>query len=89
MNDIIKNYRRNRADYAFDASIFCKDDELVWKVKYILDKKLTDAEKSFILFYAEAKSYRKMAEVMKVSHMTIKREVARIREKINSELKKL
>lgn len=89
MNEIVKKYRECRDDYKFDPSIFSKDDELVWKVKYILDHKLSDVEKSFLLFYAEAQSYRKMAEIMNMSHMTVKREIARLRIVIKEELKKL
>lgn len=89
MNEIVKKYRECREDYAFNPDIFCKDEELIWKVKYILDHKLTAVEKSFVLFYAEAQSYRKMAEIMNMSHMTVKREIARIRNIIQEELKKI
>ena len=89
MNEIVKKYRECKDDYAFDPDIFCKDSELIWKVKYILDHKLTPVEKSFVLFYAEAQSYRKMAEIINMSHMTVKREILRIRNIIKDELKKL
>lgn len=89
MNEIVKKYRECKDDYAFNPDIFCDDDELVWKVKYILDHKLTPAEKAFVLFYAETQAYRKMAAVMNMSHMTVKREIARIRTIIQKELKKL
>lgn len=89
MNEIVKKYRECRDDYAFDPDIFCKDAELIWKVKYVLDHKLSNVEKSLVLFYAEVQSYRKMAEIMNISHMTVKREIARIRNIIKQELKKL
>lgn len=89
MNEIVKKYRECREDYAFDPDIFCKDSELIWKVKYILDHKLSEVEKTLVLFYAEVQSYRKMAEIMNISHMTVKREIARLRNIIKQELKKI
>ena len=89
MNEIVKKYRESRDDYAFDPDIFCKDSELIWKIKYILDNKLKATEKDLLLFYAEVQSYRKMGRVMNVSYVTVKREIDRLRDIIKQELKKL
>ena len=77
-NEVVKEYRAIKQDYAYDSDIMSKDDERVAKLKKIIDTKLSLVDKTIILLYADCQSYRKLAKKMNLSHMTLRREVIRI-----------
>ena len=56
-----------------------EEDERLTKVKKIIDNKLSLADKTIILLYVDCQSYRKLGKRLGVSHMTIRREVQRIK----------
>ena len=78
-NEVVKEYRAIKQDYAYDSDIMSKDDERVAKIKKIIDTKLSLVDKTIILLYADCQSYRKLAKKMNLSHMTLRREVIRIK----------
>lgn len=84
LQETIAEYRRARADYRFNPSILCEDDPKVAKVKAIIEKRLTQADRTIILLYAETGSYRKLGQMLGLSHMTARREIMRIRKTILS-----
>ena len=49
------------------------------RVKKIIDTKLSLADKTIILLYVDCQSYRKLGARLGVSHMTLRREVQRIK----------
>jgi DNA-directed RNA polymerase specialized sigma24 family protein len=67
----------------------CQDDPRVSRLKEIIDKKLSQVDKTIILLYADCLSYRKLGKKMRMSHMTIRREVIRIRKIIMEEYEHL
>lgn len=88
-NEVVKEYRAIKQDYAFDPDIMSKDDERVAKIKKIIDTKLSLVDKTIILLYADCQSYRKLAKKMNLSHMTLRREVIRIKNIILKEYENL
>ena len=84
--EIVRDYREIKEEYAWHTDIFTKDDERVAKVKEIINTKLSVIDKTIIILYADCQSYRKLGKRLGVSHMTIRREVQRIKKIILEEL---
>ena len=83
--EIAKDYREIKEDYSWHPDIFTKDDERVSKVKEIINTRLSVVDKTIIILYADCQSYRKLGKRLGVSHMTIRREVQRIKKIILAE----
>ena len=77
--EIVRDYREIKEEYAWHPNIFTKDDERVGKVKEIINTKLSVIDKTIIILYADCQSYRKLGKRLGVSHMTLRREVQRIK----------
>lgn len=76
---VVTEYRKIKPDYAYNPDIMNEEDERSSKVKKIIDTKLSVADKTIILLYTDCQSYRKLGKRLGVSHMTIRREVQRIK----------
>ena len=87
-NEVVKEFRQIKQEYAWDPSIMSQDDPRVARLKEIIDTKLSQVDKTIILLYCDCLSYRKLGEKMHMSHMTIRREVMRIRKIILDEYNK-
>lgn len=87
-NKVVKEYRMIRHEYAWNPDIMSQDDPRVARLKEIIDTKLSQVDKTIILLYADCLSYRKLGQKMHLSHMTIRREVIRIKRIILEEFKK-
>lgn len=88
-NEVVREFRAIKQEYAFDPDIMSRDDERVSKIKEIIDTKLSLVDKTIILLYADCQSYRKLGAKMHLSHMTIRREVIRIKNIILKEYENL
>ena len=86
-NEVVKEYRQIKEDYKFNPDIMCPDDPKVSRIKEIIDTKLSQVDKTIILLYADCMLYRKLGRKMNLSHMTVRREVIRIRKIILEEYK--
>lgn len=84
-NEVVKEYRQIKEDYKFNPDIMCPDDPRVSRIKEIIDTKLSQVDKTIILLYTDCLSYRKLGKKMHLSHMTIRREVIRIKKIILEE----
>lgn len=84
-HQVVAEFRKIKAEYAFDADIMCEDEERVSRIKEIIDTKLSLADKTIILLYVDCQSYRKLSARLGVSHMTIRRECQRIKKIILDE----
>ena len=84
-NEVVKEFRQIKQEYAFNPDIMCQDDPRVSRLKEIIDTKLSQVDKTIILLYADCLSYRKLGKKMNLSHMTIRREVMRIKKIILEE----
>lgn len=83
--EAVAEFRKIKEDYAFNPDIMNDEDERVSRIKEIIDTKLSLADKTIILLYADCQSYRKLGKRMGVSHMTIRRDCQRIKRIILNE----
>ena len=86
-NEVVKEYRQIKEDYKYNPDIMCPDDPRVSRIKEIIDTKLSQVDKTIILLYVDCQSYRKLGRKMNLSHMTVRREVIRIKKIILEEYK--
>lgn len=77
--EVVSEFRKIRQDYTYNPDIMNEEDERLTRVKKIIDTKLSLADKTIILLYIDCQSYRKLGARLGVSHMTIRREVQRIK----------
>ena len=77
--EVVSEFRKIRQDYTYNPDIMNEEDERLTRVKKIIDQKLSLADKTIILLYVDCQSYRKLGTRLGVSHMTIRREVQRIK----------
>lgn len=88
-SQVVDEYRAVKQEYAFDPSIFNVDDDRVSRIKEIISTRLSVPDRTLILLYAEYQSYRKLGEQLGLSHMTVRREILRIRKIILDEYGRL
>ena len=77
--EVVSEFRKIRQDYKYNPDIMNEEDERLTRVKKIIDQKLSLADKTIILLSVDCQSYRKLGARLGVSHMTIRREVQRIK----------
>lgn len=83
------DFKRIAPDYAYDGTVFCEDDARTSAIKYIINHKLDQVERTIILLYVDCLSYRKLGKRLGFSHMTIQKEVRKIKAKILDEYEKM
>ena len=88
ISEVVKEYRAIKAEYAFDPSVMNPDEPRVARIKEIIDTKLSQADKTILLLYVDCQSYRKVGKKLNLSHMTIRREILRIRDIVLEEFNK-
>lgn len=84
-NEVVTEFRKIKEDYAFNPDIMNEEDERVSRIKEIIDTKLSLADKTIILLYADCQSYRKLGARLGLSHTTIRKDVQRIKQIILKE----
>lgn len=88
VNEVVKEYKAIRQEYAWDPSVMNGDDPRVSKIKEIIDTRLSTSDKTLILLYIDCQSYRKLGKKMRMSHMTVRTEILRIKKIILEEYAK-
>lgn len=78
-NQVVTEFRKIKEDYVHNPDIMNDEDERSSRIKEIIDTKLSLADKTIILLYVDCMSYRKLGKRLGVSHMTIRRDVLRIK----------
>ena len=74
-------------DYSFESDIFNEDSEQIRKIKWIIDNKLTDSEKTIFLMYTDRNSSASAtAKVLNCTPATVRNYINRIRQKIKDNL---
>ena len=74
-------------DYSFENDIFNEDSEQIRKIKWIIDNKLTESEKTIFLMYTERNSSASAtAKVLNCTPATVRNYINRIRQKIKDNL---
>jgi len=89
LGNVVRTYKEIKRDYAFDPSIFTDEDERARRVKWIIDNRLSQVDKTLILLYADCASYRKLGARLHLSHMTARKEIQRIKAVIMAEYETL
>ena len=84
-NEMVREFRQIKQEYAYNPDIMSTDDPRVARLKEIIDTKLSQVDKTIILLYVDCLSYRKLGKKMRLSHMTVRREVIRIKKIILKE----
>lgn len=87
VNEVVREFREIRREYAFNPDVMSPDDPRVARLKEIIEKRLSQVDRTIILLYADCLSYRKLGRKMRLSHMTVRREVLRIKKIILEEYK--
>lgn len=88
-DEVIAEFRKIKQEYTYNPDIMNEEDERLTRVKKIIDTKLSLADKTIILLYVDCQSYRKLGARLGVSHMTLRREVQRIKKIILKEYEKV
>lgn len=78
-DEVIAEFRKIKQEYSYNPDIMNEEDERLTRIKKIIDTKLSLADKTIILLYVDCQSYRKLGKRLGVSHMTLRREVMRIK----------
>ena len=78
-NEVVKEFRMIKKEYAYDPGIFNPDDPRVARLKEIIDTKLSQVDKTIALLYVDCQSYRKLGKKLGLSHMSARREFLRIK----------
>ena len=84
-DEVIAEFRKIKQEYSYNPDIMNEEDERLTRIKKIIDTKLSLADKTIILLYVDCQSYRKLGKRLGVSHMTLRREVQRIKKIILEE----
>ena len=71
-----------RPDYAWDPSIFNDGDARADAVRCIIDTRLSLADRTIILLYIDCNNYHELGRLLGFSHMTARKEVLRIKQRI-------
>ena len=80
--EVVKDYKTIREDYTWNPDIFNDEPEKVRLIKYIINKRLNQVDRTLIILYADCQSYRKLGERLSLSHTTIRGEIMRIKAEI-------
>jgi len=80
--DAARDYKEIRQDYAFDPDIMNDEPERVARVKYIVNNRLNQVDRTLIILYADCQSYRKLGKRLGLSHTTVMLEIRRIKAEI-------
>lgn len=80
--EVVKDYKTIREDYTFNPDIFNDEPERIARVKYIINCRLNQVDRTLIILYADCQSYRKLGKRLGLSHTTIRGEIVRIKAEI-------
>ncbi len=89
MKGLVRTYKDIRADYVFNPDIMNDEPERVRLVKYIVQERLNQVDRTLILLYADCHSYRKLGARLGLSRTTIQAEINRIKAIILKEYNQL
>lgn len=78
-DEVVAEFRKVKEEYSYNPDIMNDEDARTLRIKEIIDTKLSLADKTIILLYVDCQSYRKLGARLGVSHMTIRRDVQRIK----------
>lgn len=89
VREAVRDYKTIREDYRFDGSIFTTEPDKVARVKWVLDHRLSEVDRTLIILYSDCLSTRKLGKRLGISHSLVAKEIRRIRETILEEYNKI
>lgn len=89
VNEVVKEFRMIKQEYAYNPDIFTTDEPRVARLKEIINTRLSQVDRTILLLYVDCQSYRKLGQKMGMSHMTIRRELMRIKAVIIKEYEEM
>lgn len=84
-----RDYKAIREDYAFVGGVLGMGSDRVGKVKWILQQRLSDVDRTLLILYADCLSYRKLGKRLGLSHTLVGKEIRRIRAKVLEEYERI
>lgn len=81
-DDPVEVYREIRGEYAGVLEPSESDDDRMLGIKRAVSR-LPVVDRMLLLLYAECRSYRRLGEMIGVSHSTMRKEIQRIRKDIS------
>ena len=79
--DPVEVYRKIRREYSGVLEPSGSDDDRMLSIKGAVSR-LPAVDRMLLLLYAECRSYRKLGDMLGVSHSTMRKEIQRIRKEI-------
>lgn len=86
---IVREYKDIREDYAPQEGIFADEPDRVARVKWIIENRLTETERTLILLYTDCQSFRQLGRRLGLSHTTVYTLIKNIKKKIIEEYEHL
>lgn len=80
--EVVREYKDIREDYRHEADIMDEEDELTAAIKDAIMHRLDQVDRTIIILYADCASFAKLGKRLGISHMTARKEVLRIRNRI-------
>jgi DNA-directed RNA polymerase specialized sigma24 family protein len=78
----VRAFRDICEDYTFDPDIMNDEPERVRLVKYIINRRLNQVDRTLIILYADCHSLRKLGARMGLSRTTVQQQINRIKKEI-------
>ncbi len=89
VREAVRDYKSIREDYRFDGSLFSSEPDRVARIKWVLDHRLSDVDRTLIILYCDCLSTRKLGKRLGISHSLVAKEIRRIREHVLDEYEKI
>ncbi len=85
----VRDYMSIKKDYVYDPDMFSTEPGKTARLKWIIEHKLNDVDRTLIILYTDCQSTRKLGRRLGISHSLVAREIRRIRENILREYEKI
>jgi hypothetical protein len=89
LREMVREYKDIAKDYTFDPDIFNAEPDRLADVKYIINERLNQVDRTIIILYVDCQSLRKLGERLGCSHTLIAKEVRRIKARILAEYEQM
>ncbi len=89
VREVVRDYKTIREDYRFDGGLFSSEPDRTARLKWVLDHRLNDVDRTLIILYCDCLSTRKLGKRLGISHSLVAKEIRRIREHILEEYDKI
>lgn len=77
-----RSFKEILKDYEYDPSVFNEEPDRIRRIKRVIMLELDPVDRILILMYADCGSLRKLGARLGCSHVTINKEIRRIRAEI-------